>query len=96
MREREIIEQLAAEKRVEAIAERVCKRPAAAIVDLVQIVYLALLTMAPDKIIDLWEHGQINFFIVAILRNQFYSKKSPYWRQVREFSHKSVQLEDRL
>lgn len=54
--------------------------------DLSQMVYLALLEYDEAKIVDLWEHGQINFFIARIIINQYRSSNSPFYKLFRKFS----------
>ena len=74
----EIIDQLARERRVETMLANIAKRPVSGTLeDLCQMVYLILLEYDDAKIEDLWEHGQINFFIARILLNQYRSTNSP-------------------
>lgn len=53
--------------------------------DLVQMVYVILLEYDEDKIIDLWEHDQIGFFIARIIINQYRSSSSPFYASIRKF-----------
>lgn len=94
MRKEDIIGKLARERVVETLAERVCRRPGSELKDLCQMVYLILLEYDGDKIADLYENKQINFFIVRILKNQFYGKTSAYHYAYRKFSLKSEPLKD--
>ena len=75
----EIVEALAKERRVEAMLAKIAKRPCTgSLADLAQEVYLVLMTYDEDKIRDLHEHGQMNFFIARILLNQYNSSNSPF------------------
>lgn len=75
----DIVALLAKEKRVEAIV----KRNSGGVLnddlkDLCQIVYVALLETDEDKIIDLFENKQINFYICRIVWVQLISPRSTY------------------
>ena len=83
----EIVAQIARERRVETMVENIAKSPLTAdLKDLSQMVYLALLEYDEGKIVDLWEHGQINFFIARIIINQYRSANSPFYKLFRKFS----------
>lgn len=83
----QIVAQIARERRVETMVENIAKSPLTAdLKDLSQMVYLALLEYDEAKIQDLWEHGQINFFIARIIINQYRSSNSPFYKLFRKFS----------
>ena len=87
-----VVEQLARARRVEHIVANVC-RPCAdpsSLADLAQMVYLILLTYDAEKVVDLWERGQMDFFIVRVVINQYRSKNSPYYHTLREFSARTA------
>lgn len=87
-----VVEQLARAKRVEQIVANVC-RPCtdpSSLADLAQMVYLILLTYDAEKVVDLWERGQMDFFIVRVVINQYRSKNSPYYHTLREFSARTA------
>lgn len=85
MTKREIIEVLARERRVETMLENIAKQPVTdELQDLVQMVYLILLEYDEAKIVDLWDNGQINFFIARILLNQYRSSNSPFYKLFRK------------
>lgn len=91
----EIVEKLAQERRVETMLHNIAKCPVTAeLKDLCQMVYITLLEFDEDKIIDLWEKDEINFFIARILMNQYNSVKSPFYRMFRKRQRQQVQLED--
>lgn len=77
----EIVDTIAREGRVEEFIRNVARTSSLApdLRDLAQMVYLAVLTYDEDKVIDLWEHDEIDFFLVRIILNQYRSKDSP-WR----------------
>lgn len=87
-----IVEALAKEKRVEQICVNVCKRPASELCDLVQTIYAYLLTMPPVLLADLFENGQINFYIVRMVKNQYFGRKSRFYRENVDFAARTVAL----
>lgn len=90
----EIIEQLARERRVETMLANIAKRPVSGnLEDLCQMVYLILLEYDGTKIEDLWENGQINFFIARILLNQYKSSNSPFYKLFRKYESKAQDIE---
>ena len=62
--------------------------------DLAQIVYIALLTTPAEMLEDLQANGQIRFYIVGIIRNQYFSKKSRYYRENVRFLERSEPIPD--
>ena len=58
--------------------------------DLCQMVYLILLEYDEEKIIDLWENNEINFFLARIIINQYRSTRSPFHTLFRKFQERSV------
>lgn len=90
----EIIEKLARERRVETMLANIAKKPVAGTLeDLCQMVYLILLEYDDSKIVDLWENGQINFFIARILLNQYKSGNSPFFKMFRKYEIKATDIE---
>lgn len=73
---RQLGEQRVVEKMVQNIAHKALD---ADLSDLSQMVYLILLEYDEDKIVELWEAGQIGFFIARIILNQFRSSHSPFY-----------------
>lgn len=89
----EIVERLGREKRVETMVCNIARRPIDQdLHDLVQIVYLTLLTYDPEKIIDLYEHGEINFFLVRVIKTNLASPRSPYAAQVTRFRSRTSSI----
>lgn len=88
-----IIETLAKERRVEALVENIAHHSLTAdLKDLCQMVYLVLLEYDEDKLQDLWENNQINFFLARIIINQYRSSNSPFHTIFRKFQERSVSL----
>lgn len=93
---REIIGQIAKERRVEQIIMRITGRDSltANLKDAAQMVYLALLGYKDEQIVDLWESDAINFLIVRIVANTIKSKNSRYYYIIRLFSIRSTDITD--
>lgn len=53
--------------------------------DLIQEVYIILLEYNPKKIIELYEKKQLKFFIVGILRRQYHSNTSPFYKKYKKY-----------
>ena len=53
--------------------------------DLIQEVYIILLEYSPNKIIELYEKKQLKFFIVGIIRRQYYSNTSPFYKKYKKY-----------
>lgn len=90
-----IIEILAKERRVEALVENIAHHSLTAdLKDLCQMVYLILLEYDESKLQDLWENGQINFFLVRIILNQYRSSNSPFHAIFRKYQERSLSIGD--
>lgn len=90
----EIVAKLGAERRVEAMVCNIARRPLTPdLRDLSQIVYLVLLTYDPEKIIDLYEHDEINFFIARVIKTNLASPRSTYAAQVTRFRERTETLQ---
>ena len=90
-----IIDTLAKEKRVEAMVENIAHHALTDdLKDLCQMVYLILLEYDEDKIIDLWENDQMNFFLARIIINQYRSSNSPFHTIFRKYQERSISIGD--
>ena len=89
-----MVEKLARERRVETMVENIAKQPLTAdLKDLAQMVYLILLEYDEGKLQDLWEHGQINFFIARVILNQYRSANSPFHKLFRKYGRRTEDIE---
>lgn len=90
----EIAAILARERRVETMVQNIAHVHSLSqdLRDLCQMVYLLILTYDPDKIVDLWENDQINFFLARIIRTNLFSPRSPYAAQITRFRNRSNPL----
>lgn len=89
----QIVEQIAREGQVEAL---ICNIAHSALTDdlkdLAQMIYLVLLEYDEDKIIDLWEHKQMRYFICRIIINQTRTSHSPWHDTFRKPRLRSVSI----
>lgn len=93
----EIVEELGRRKAVEEMVSRITRGTGYSGLDqngkdLVQMVYEILLTYDEEKIVDLWDCGQLQFFIARIIRTQAFSSKSPFWYAIRRFSARTEDI----
>ena len=76
------------------MVENIARQPLDAdLSDLAQMVYLILLEYDEDKLADLWEHGQMQFFIARIIINQYRSTSSPFYKQIRKYASKAEEID---
>lgn len=79
-----MLEQLAKDKVVENLCRNigVCSNY---IDDLVQEVYLILLEYDQDKLKQIYEKGEINYWLTRIIMNQYCSNTSPFYKKYRKY-----------
>lgn len=61
--------------------------------DLAQEIYLILLEYDKDKIEDIYNKNQINFFISRIITNQAFSKNSPFYLNYKKWDFNKEDLD---
>ena len=84
----EIIDIIAREHLVERIVNKLLsssKNPFDCPEDLIQDIYLLLLQKDDDLIINLYNKGEIGFYLLKIARNQLLSVNSPYYQKYIRF-----------
>lgn len=87
------IEQIGNEKLVETIAKNM-RVETDYFDDLCQEVYIILLTgYTEEKLQEAIDKKQINFIITSIMKNQWFSKSSPFYRTYKKHKLKSVPME---
>ena len=62
--------------------------------DLTQDIYLQLLQMRTDKLNELYDKGQLRYWIARIVVNSIHSKTSPYYYQYKKEQMQSVSISD--
>lgn len=78
-----LIGSLARARVVEHLVSNVCHRSAEELGDLVQMVYDILLHKPAREIERVVRNRAVNYYIVGIIQNLYYSKTSPYHRKIR-------------
>lgn len=80
-RARAVLYKLAASQTVEELVRKVSKGTFTDTADLSQDIYVTLMEKSPDKIIELDDTNSLNYYIVGIIRNNLYSRSSPYYKR---------------
>lgn len=92
MNKYEIVEKLAKEKKVEKFIQNTAKTSCPELDDLAQDIYAILLDMEEDKITQLYDNQQLDYWIARIILNQYYSNTSPFFTKYKKFQHLSEQI----
>ena len=90
----EIVGKLAKDKVVETLVQNVTHHSVVRgnLLDLSQIIYFALLQTDPARLEHLASTGQMKFYIVRMIMNQFFSQSSPFYKEIRKFGRKAVEV----
>ena len=64
--------------------------------DLVQIIYFALLQTDVKRLEELTTSGGIKFYIVRMIQNQYFSKNSPFYWEIRQFSDRTSEISSQI
>ncbi len=91
-RQRAIISEIAQRQEVEKMVQVICKVTNTLLQDLAQVVYVALLEYDGKRIEELHDNGQLSYFVVRIIQNQWFSNTSPFYHSHRKFSRRSNML----
>ena len=92
----EVVDIIAKEHLVDRIVNKLLsssKNPFDCPEDLIQDIYLLLLQKDDDLIINLYNKGELGFYLLKIARNQLLSKNSPYYTKYIKFLANSDELE---
>lgn len=72
----------------ERLVEEICKNLGVSpkyMDDLVQEIYLIILEYNQEKLQSIYDKGQFNFFLTRIIKNQYFSKTSPFFKKYRKY-----------
>lgn len=72
----------------ERLVEEICKNLGVSpkyMDDLVQEIYLILLEYNQEKLQYIYDKGHFNFFLTRIIKNQYFSKTSPFFKKYRKY-----------
>ena len=92
----EVIDIIARDHLVERIVNKLLsssKNPFDCPEDLIQDVYLLLLEKGDKLIVDLYERGELVYYLLRVARNQLLSKNSPYYTKYIRFLANCDELE---
>lgn len=64
--------------------------------DLVQIIYFALLQTDVKRLEELTSSGGMRFYIVRMIQNQYFSKNSPFYIQIKKFSDRTNEISTQI
>lgn len=93
----EVINIIARDHLVERIVNKLLsssKNPFDCPEDLIQDVYLLLLQKDDNLIVDLYERGELAYYLLRIVRNQLLSKNSPYYQKYIRFKSQSDDISE--
>lgn len=62
--------------------------------DLIQDIYLLLLQKDDDLIVNLYNKGELGYYLLKITRNQLLSKNSPYYTKYIRFKSQSDDISE--
>lgn len=62
--------------------------------DLSQLIYLTLLEKPNALIEDLYNKGELIFYVIRIITRNVYSTTSPYYRTIKKFKNKTTDIND--
>ena len=64
--------------------------------DLVQIIYFALLQTDAKRLEELTTSGGIKFYIVRMIQNQYFSKNSLFYMEIKKFSDRTSEISTQI
>lgn len=89
----EIVAELAQNKTIEEIIGNIAQNPQEdTLKDLAQMLYEDLLMKEEDKIVQLYESEQLQYFITRMVLNSINSKTSRYYYLFGKFNNKTQEL----
>lgn len=89
----EIIEELALNKTIEEIIHNIAQTKDDTLNDLAQMLYEDLLMKDEDKIVQLYESEQLQYFLTRMVLNSINSKTSRYYYAYKKYNNNAQQLE---
>lgn len=89
-----VLKEVASSKEYQDICKRICNGSPLH-KDLFQELIIILHNQEEGKITALYHNKQIKYFIIRVLQNQFQSSSSPFYKQNKDFSHRTEELKSR-
>lgn len=90
----EIIEEIARNKTIEEIVRNIAQNPKDdTLNDLSQMLYEDLLNKPDDKIVELYNNNQLQYFLTRMVLNSINSKTSRYYYAFKKYNNNAQELE---
>ena len=64
--------------------------------DLAQIIYFALLQTDVARLEQLTTSGEMQFYIVRMIQNQYFSNRSPFYAEIRRFRDRTSEISPQI
>ena len=64
--------------------------------DLAQIIYFALLQTDVARLEQLTASGEMQFYIVRMIQNQYFSNRSPFYCEIRRFRDRTSEISPQI
>ena len=95
MTSKEIINELAKNKVIEKLVANISPEDNSPDTsDLSQLIYLTLLEKPNSLIEDLYNKGELIFYVIRIITRNAYSITSPYYRTIKKFKNKTIDINE--
>lgn len=94
MNKNDVIRILENQKFIEKCAKNILKKNIPFLDDLVQDIYLQLLTKDDELIVGMYERSELRYYIARMLMNQLKSVNSPYYLQYIKPSKNSIEISE--
>ena len=93
-----IVGTIAESRMVEVLIQSVTHHPAIAgdLKDLAQIIYFALLQTDVARLEQLTTSGEMQFYIVRMIQNQYFSNRSPFYAEIRRFRDRTSEISPQI
>lgn len=94
MNKNDVIRIIENQKFIEKCAKNILKKNIPFLDDLVQDIYLQLLTKDDELIVGMYERSELHYYIARMLMNQLKSVNSPYYLQYIKPSKNSIEISE--
>ena len=92
MTKKEVLEKISKEKIIEDIVNGIAKSKDDQLKDLIQDMYMLLLEKDEEFVVNLYESGEIKFYLTRVALNNIRSTSGPFWCKYKRFMNKCSEL----
>ena len=94
----QIVGRIAESRMVEVLIQSVTHHPAIEgdLKDLAQIIYFALLQTDVARLEQLTASGEMQFYIVRMIQNQYFSNRSPFYAEIIRFRDRTSEISPQI